>query len=167
MPVCPECNAEYREEFTLCADCACALIEKEPEKEKKPERAVFESINPVLLRSYRDATEADLAIGLLKDKKIPVLKKMREAGQVAYIQTGFTVFGVDIFVAPRNYEKASEILKAIEGDEESCDIQDETKAALTEESRKKRRKLWILLGVLWFIPLAIWIYIALKEYIMI
>ncbi|MCM1214357.1 MAG: TFIIB-type zinc ribbon-containing protein [Lachnospiraceae bacterium] len=29
MPWCPKCKSEYREGFTVCADCGCALVEEE------------------------------------------------------------------------------------------------------------------------------------------
>lgn len=30
MPWCPKCKSEYREGFTICADCGCQLVEEEP-----------------------------------------------------------------------------------------------------------------------------------------
>ncbi|QAA33133.1 hypothetical protein [Clostridium manihotivorum] len=29
MKQCPKCNSEYEEEYTICSDCNCELVEKE------------------------------------------------------------------------------------------------------------------------------------------
>jgi hypothetical protein len=29
MKQCPKCNSEYEDEYTICRDCNCELIEKE------------------------------------------------------------------------------------------------------------------------------------------
>ncbi len=34
MPWCPKCRSEYREGFTVCADCGCALVEEEQTDER-------------------------------------------------------------------------------------------------------------------------------------
>ncbi|MCM1541256.1 MAG: hypothetical protein NC121_08340 [Blautia sp.] len=34
MPWCPKCKSEYREGFTVCADCGCALVEEEQVEER-------------------------------------------------------------------------------------------------------------------------------------
>lgn len=34
MPWCPKCRSEYRQGFTVCADCGCELVEEEPVKEQ-------------------------------------------------------------------------------------------------------------------------------------
>lgn len=34
MLKCPKCNSEYREEYTICSDCKCELIEVPEEKEE-------------------------------------------------------------------------------------------------------------------------------------
>lgn len=33
MPWCPKCKSEYREGFTVCADCGSRLVDEEPEEE--------------------------------------------------------------------------------------------------------------------------------------
>ena len=33
MLICPKCNSEYREGYTICSDCQCELIEKPKGKE--------------------------------------------------------------------------------------------------------------------------------------
>lgn len=39
MPWCPKCKTEYREGFTVCADCGGELVEQEPEKDSEEEIA--------------------------------------------------------------------------------------------------------------------------------
>ena len=34
MPWCPKCKSEYREGFTVCADCGCELVEEEQLEER-------------------------------------------------------------------------------------------------------------------------------------
>lgn len=34
MPWCPKCKSEYREGFTVCADCGCELVEEEQVDER-------------------------------------------------------------------------------------------------------------------------------------
>ncbi len=40
MPWCPKCKTEYREGFTVCADCGSELVKEQPveERKQKPNR---------------------------------------------------------------------------------------------------------------------------------
>ena len=52
MPWCPKCKSEYREGFTVCADCGCQLVEKEQIKTLVPltfgEREQMEALQEFL-----------------------------------------------------------------------------------------------------------------------
>lgn len=59
MPFCPKCKAEYREGFTMCADCKVPLVEsletKHPVKiDDKPDSSIFMSFD-----DYARLTEED------------------------------------------------------------------------------------------------------------
>jgi len=59
MPFCPKCKAEYREGFTMCADCKVPLVEsletKHPVKiDDKPDSSIFMSFE-----DYARLTEED------------------------------------------------------------------------------------------------------------
>ena len=41
MPWCPKCKSEYREGFTVCADCGSQLVEEEPADEPKKASWLF------------------------------------------------------------------------------------------------------------------------------
>jgi hypothetical protein len=45
MPWCPKCKSEYREGFTVCADCKVPLVEEEPvdDPEDDPKEAAFDA----------------------------------------------------------------------------------------------------------------------------
>ena len=38
MPWCPKCKTEYREGFTVCADCGSELVKEQPVEERKTSR---------------------------------------------------------------------------------------------------------------------------------
>ena len=52
MPWCPRCKSEYREGFTVCADCGCQLVEDEQTKTLVPltfgEREQMEALQEFL-----------------------------------------------------------------------------------------------------------------------
>ena len=41
MPWCPKCKSEYREGFTVCADCGTELVAEEPKEEVAAEKEFF------------------------------------------------------------------------------------------------------------------------------
>ena len=47
MPWCPKCKSEYREGFTVCADCGTKLVDEEPMENdavKADEDVMFDAI---------------------------------------------------------------------------------------------------------------------------
>ena len=61
MPACPQCRAEYREGFSVCADCGVELVSAlPPEPEPIPvEREIaFVSTNPALLAIAKSVLES-------------------------------------------------------------------------------------------------------------
>lgn len=77
-----------------------------------------DKVELVLLRSLVDNYEMDLVSGLLEEANIPFIVKERGIGGYMKIIGGSSVFGTDIYVDKKAYEKAEEILDLIEWDEE-------------------------------------------------
>lgn len=63
MPWCPKCKSEYREGFTVCADCGSKLVDEDPSNELVPltfgEREQMEALEDFL--SYSGIPDVELA----------------------------------------------------------------------------------------------------------
>ncbi len=70
---CPECQGEYREGFTECADCGVPLVEKLPPTEA--ERDQSSDAGLVALVRTGDPNELAFAEAVLTDANIPFVKK--------------------------------------------------------------------------------------------
>lgn len=102
---CLKCKCEYREGFTICSDCKIELVEQLPEE---PEE-VYEDTNVVRIGTY-DELEADLILDLLKNNHIPSYKKSNGAGGYLNISMGFNIYGEEIYVAEKDYQKAIDLI---------------------------------------------------------
>ncbi|MCL2337359.1 MAG: DUF2007 domain-containing protein [Firmicutes bacterium] len=150
MAFCPSCKAEYREGFTVCADCGETLVEKlalPPEKPEEPVRyekyekpVMFECPatedvalgQPVLLYSGADDVNANILLATLKDHGIPVFLKRRGAGDI-YIGRDKS-FAVEIYVQAAMLDRAREILNYIIPEESMIeDFADDDPANLAED----------------------------------
>ncbi len=62
---CPECGSEYREGFTICADCNIELVYELPEEDHEPEFQYVEAVSTVnqgdiaFIKSIFDAEKID------------------------------------------------------------------------------------------------------------
>lgn len=68
MPWCPKCKSEYREGFTVCADCGCELVEEEPSEERvmlpfEEEAPAGEQVDEAETEELREAAAARRAFG--------------------------------------------------------------------------------------------------------
>lgn len=117
--ICPNCNTEYREGFTQCADCDVALVEGEqPEVEEgEPELElvkVYEGGNPAVLT---------LVESLLRDGEIEFLTRgmaLQDLFALGRFGTGVNnVTGpVEYWVRREDEEDARAILADLEGEAE-------------------------------------------------
>ena len=111
MPFCPICKYEYREGFTVCADCdeslVDALVIPVIENERIPDDTPDVS---VLLCSFDCDTEADVAVSILWRNDIPVIKKQRGPGEDTGVYTGMPFRGSDVYVPSMFLATAHELL---------------------------------------------------------
>jgi hypothetical protein len=77
---CPQCKAEYRAGFIKCSDCDVALVEHLPVEKPSMRLADSHRFEPdpfepeaklVVIRTYQNAIEADLAKSTLEAAGIP------------------------------------------------------------------------------------------------
>lgn len=103
MPWCPQCKSEYREGFTVCADCHVELVDELPEEPETDEREFLddeeltallnrdwsEEDRPVLLVSLLDDAEAGRLTSYLESYNIPVfpIKKSLRSSIVSQAET--------------------------------------------------------------------------------
>lgn len=114
MPWCPKCKTEYREGFSVCAECGSKLVNELPLEEKQTTDNGYidydEIINSTFLVSVENRIQSNIIQNILTDANIPSFIKDREAGTYLNVSMGDSVFGVDIFVNKSNYEKAKELV---------------------------------------------------------
>ena len=67
----------------------------------------------VLLRTFHDDISVAMAEEVLRDEGILFVKKDRGSGSAVRIVVGFSTFGTDLFVAPDDLEKATELMQAL------------------------------------------------------
>lgn len=106
---CPKCKLEFRDGFTYCEDCSCALVEKldePPKPEPRPEEKACK------LCEAADEFEADIIIAKLELEGIYSFKKYRGSDSYNKIFLGRTILGVDVIVGESDYDTAREILRA-------------------------------------------------------
>ena len=66
-----------------------------------------------LLRTFHDDISVAMAEEVLRDEGILFVKKDRGSGSAVRIVVGFSTFGTDLFVAPDDLEKATELMQAL------------------------------------------------------
>ena len=97
---CPKCKAEYREGFTVCADCNIPLVKEKPPEEPKPEYVDLEEI-----LSTSNMGEIVVIKSILNGENIPYL------AQGEYFAAVRAPIPVRILVPKEFCEKARELLK--------------------------------------------------------
>lgn len=107
---CPNCKSEYRDGFLKCSDCGALLVDELPEKDKDNKININESISPCFLISVSNEIQAKFIESVLNEADIPFFTKDRECGAYLKVYMGFSVFGMDIYVAESNYIRAKELV---------------------------------------------------------
>ncbi|MEK6321786.1 MAG: DUF2007 domain-containing protein [Acidobacteriota bacterium] len=105
MAFCPNCEAEYRAEITVCPDCNVELV-----PELTPETKVHDTSDgePVQLRSFSNSAEAEMVRETLEQNGI---RAFVEGGDFAVIPSSFSQ-EVVVMVDERDLARALEIYEA-------------------------------------------------------
>ena len=78
-----------------------------------------------LLRTFYDEVSLSIALEVLGDNEIPHLKKDRGTGNVVRILTGFSMYGVDVYVRPEDLERAAALMDELFSGEEAENAEEE------------------------------------------
>lgn len=104
---CPKCGGEYRDGFTRCPECNCALTDS-PETDSGDMPDI--NIKPVVLCEAADDFEAEIMLSKLKSEGIYAFKKYRGSDSYNMIFLGRAILGVEILVSENDYAAAREVI---------------------------------------------------------
>lgn len=113
MPWCPKCKTEYREGFTVCANCHVPLTEQCPEGEVPAEMETELSLmEPVVIYEAKDAAQAAMICEILHNADIATtMRDSEELGGLLRVYTGSTLYGMSVLVDRSQVEQAREVLQ--------------------------------------------------------
>ncbi len=129
---CPECQTEYRDGYTRCAECGVDLVAELPPEEQGMAdmelEQVFETTEPTLLPVIKS---------VLESAGIPYMLEGEEAFGMLPLGGGFVnerhqALGVEVHVARERAEEARALLASAAaggGAEEDAEAGEETEAA--------------------------------------
>lgn len=105
MAFCPDCEAEYRTDVTVCPDCGIELV-----PELTPGNRVHDvsEAEPVRLQSFSNSAEAEMVRETLEKNGI---RAFVEGGEFAVIPSSFSQ-EVVVMVDERDLTRAVEIYEA-------------------------------------------------------
>ncbi|MDR0294037.1 MAG: DUF2007 domain-containing protein [Oscillospiraceae bacterium] len=116
MPWCHNCGSEYIDGVECCTDCGGPLTAEAP-----PERPDPGPVSLVYLTTVSDGYEVGMLEALLRENGIPCVRRHREAGEYMSVLMGRSVYGVDLLVSGRDYERADELLRFLRSGEFAAD----------------------------------------------
>lgn len=164
MPWCPKCKCEYREGFTICADCDEDLVE---ELQPEAEIELNEQSEWSLFFQTNNEREAEIIESLLRATGIPFLRKDRGAGGYLKIAMGMTNLGVDIYVPDSRLEAAKDLIPPTQAafdkrEDEELVAKSNQRSTKIEKRYKKRSRFvflyWIVIPIIMSIIITYWEY---------
>lgn len=163
LPCCPKCECEYREGFTVCADCGEELVDdwlpdKKNEIDIKSQWVLFFQTN--------DVREAEIIESILKTSDIPFLIKDRGAGGYLKVYMGMTNMGMDIYVPDSRLNDARELIPPTETifediEEKKIVAKSNKRSTYIDNRQKSRANILILFLVV--VPFVMWLITVLSE----
>lgn len=107
MPWCPRCKEEYRDGFTVCAECGENLVDELPKETVQVSGFTpGEEVELRLLTYCADNIESKMVQGLLREEDIPFV--LKDSGRGRYL--GDSIFGLEYYVQERDYARAKELI---------------------------------------------------------
>ena len=113
MMICPRCQTEYRDGFTVCAKCHTPLIKLESDQKPWQEKTKLTAMEPVLLFVPQNRWEEESKCGLLEEAGIPFLVQDEGCGNWAKIYMNFSAFGSAVYVDRQDLPQAQALLAAL------------------------------------------------------
>lgn len=110
MPFCPKCKSEYRNGFTVCADCQVRLVDKLPgyqeevEFRSEPTQISNTSLKYITVFVSDEIEEARRVRKILDENKIPYITRGEEETKFKY---------VDFLVREDKFKDAQDLLREI------------------------------------------------------
>jgi len=105
-------------------------------------------MEPIKIISVSDKMQAEMIIEILQNNNIPAYGSEQGPGEYMNIYSGFSVFGTDIYVAEENAERAMGILKELEPEEESEEIDKQEEKQKTKFYRNKAYVARMMIGII-------------------
>ena len=115
MPFCPQCQAEYQQELSSCADCEVELVASLGSSE------AADALEPYLLR-FEPGPLAETTLELLSRAKVP----FREHSEGVEIPSGMAravLAGLDMFLEFQSEEEGGARVVAVRPQEETPDLE--------------------------------------------
>ena len=113
---CPKCKEEYRDGYTVCAECGTRLERGcEPVvKSASVQDGKMEAMRPAKLISVENAVHAQMIAGVLEGNGIKCWIRDKESGDYMSVYMGYSVFGKDLYVDEADVKRAEELVDGIE-----------------------------------------------------
>jgi len=106
---CPECEAEYIEGITECADCHVPLVEKLPGEEIPAEKSVSVKDDLIPILTVLDREEAIIARGFLESNGVDVILSSDETMRARRGVSSPT--GIQLLIRKEDKQDAEEIFR--------------------------------------------------------